>query len=127
MKKIATSILFIAIGFVTVNAAVSKDPVTATINTQMQITLPADQPLADEYVIDITALNFANAQVLDQFCATFADLNLSMRGDFATQKLYVTAKAMKDSVGNVWDAQKWNSYFETRAMKMSAYMQSMNK
>ncbi len=127
MKKIATSILFIAIGFVTVSAAVSKDPVTATINTQMQITLPADQPLADEYVIDITALNFANAQVLDQFCATFADLNLSMRGDFATQKLYVTAKAMKDSVGNVWDAQKWNSYFETRAMKMSAYMQSMNK
>ena len=127
MKKIATSILFIAIGFVTVNAAVLKDPVTATINTQMQITLPADQPLADEYVIDITALNFANAQVLDQFCATFADLNLTMRGDFATQKLYVTAKAMKDSVGNVWDAQKWNSYFETRAMKMLAYMQSMNK
>ena len=111
----------------TVSAAVSKDPVTATVNSQMQITLPVDQPLADEYVIDITALNFANAQVLDQFCATFADLNLSMRGDFASQKLYVSAKAMKDSVGNIWDAQKWNSYFETRAMKMAAYMQSMNK
>jgi len=127
MKKIATSILFVAIGFMTVSAAVSKDPVTATVNSQMQITLPVDQPLADEYVIDITALNFANAQVLDQFCATFADLNLSMRGDFASQKLYVSAKAMKDSVGNIWDAQKWNSYFETRAMKMAAYMQSMNK
>jgi hypothetical protein len=127
MKKFATSLFVIAIGFMTATASVSKDPVTATINNQMQIVLPADQPLADEYVIDITAINFANAQVLEQFCNTFADQNLTLRGDFEAKKLFVSAVAMKDSAGQIWDAQKWNTYFEMRAIKMAAYMQSMNK
>lgn len=125
MKKLATTLLFALVGFSVAQAA-SKDPVVATINNQMVITLPADQKLADEYVIDITELNFTSAQALDQFCTTFADLNLGLRGDFETKKMYVSVTAMKDSVGNVWDAEKWNVYFETRAMKMAAYMQSMN-
>lgn len=125
MKRFLSTLAIVAM--TTISAfAMNQGPVTATLSDQMAITLPVDQPLAAEYVIDISG-KFANEAVLQQFCESFRDMGVSYRGDFAAGKLYVTPTALTDSTGKTWDAARWNDYFQTRAPKMQVYMQTMNK
>lgn len=125
MKKLFTTLL-IAVSTMTATFAGNQGPITATINEHMQIVLPADQPMAAEYVIDITG-RFASADVLTSFCDSFRDQGVEYRGDFAAGKLYVTIAPLTDSTNKQWDAAKWNDYFQSRSVKMDYFMQSMNK
>lgn len=106
--------------------AVAQGPVNATINNQMQITLPANQTLATEYVADISG-KFITEAGLAQFCETFRDMGISFRGDFAAGKLYIMPTGLTDSTGKTWDAARWNEYFQSRAPKMLMYMQTVNQ
>lgn len=119
--------LFSIVAFVALTATASaQGPVTATINDQMQITLAADQPLASEYVADITG-KFKTEAGLMQFCETFRDMGITFRGDFASGKLYIMPTGLTDSTGKTWDVTRWNEYFQTRAPKMQMYLQTVNQ
>ena len=48
------------------NAAAVSEPVPATINDQMQIVLPADQPLA-AYMHSVLLIQFTEAAQAEQF------------------------------------------------------------
>lgn len=127
MKKIIT-ILLISVGIFSINASVAvSDPLVATIDQNMLITLPADQPLATNYVIDISSLNVVSDAVLQNFCINFADRNLVLTGNFAEKKIFVEVTPLRDSTGTTWDVARWNQHLAQRAPKMQAYMQSMNK
>lgn len=65
MKKLFSTLAFLAITSVSVFAG-NQEPVKATVNDQMQIVLPVDQPLAAEYVIDITG-KFKSEAALNNF------------------------------------------------------------
>lgn len=125
MKRFFSTLALVAITTFSAMATI-QGPVTASLSDQMTITLPADQPLASEYVVDITG-KFVNEAVLQQFCDSFQDMGVSYRGDFAAGKLYITPTPLTDSTGKTWDAARWNDYFKTRAPKMDMYMQTMNK
>ncbi len=128
MKNVFTSALLLIVGVFSVNAAGTEtDPVKAGINDQMQITLPADQPLAEWYVVDVTSMHFANKEVMEQFCTNFSDNNLKLTGNFADNKITIMVPPLRDSVGNYWNVERWNSYLAGRAPKMMFYMDTMNK
>lgn len=124
MKKLFSTLAFLAITTFSVFAG-NQEPVKATVNDQMQITLPADQPLAAEYVIDITG-KFSSEAALTSFCENFRDMGLSMRGDYKSGHLFITPTPLTDSTGKTWDAARWNEYFAGRAPKMQMFVQSMN-
>ncbi len=125
MKQFFSMLALVAVTSFSASAAI-QGPVTASLSDEMTITLPADQPLAAEYVVDITG-KFANEAVLQQFCESFQDMGVSYRGDFTAGKLYISPSPITDSTGKTWDAARWNDYFKTRAPKMQMYMQTMNK
>lgn len=127
MKKVATSLFFIAIGFFSLTSAVPGKPVAASISADMLITLPADQPLSDKYVVDISSLNILTATVLEDFCSNFSEQNMTLTGDFEGKKIGISLEPMKDSAGNIWDVAKWNAYLSSRAPKMAMFMQTYNK
>lgn len=125
MKQLFSIVAFFALTATAMHAS-AQSPVTATINDQMQITLPADQPLAAEYVVDITG-KFKSEAGLTHFCETFRDMGITFRGDFTAGKLYIIPLGLTDSTGKTWDATRWNAYFESRAPKMQYYLQTMNQ
>lgn len=127
MKKIFT-ILLISTGIFSAKAnIIGSDPLVATIDENMVITLPADQPLATSYVLDISSLNIVSDEVLQSFCTNFGDRNMVLKGNFTDKKIIVEVAAFKDSTGSIWDVAKWNQYLAQRAPKMHVFMQSMNK
>lgn len=127
MKKIFT-ILLISTGIFSAKAnIIGSDPLVATIDENMVITLPADQPLATSYVLDISSLNIVSDEVLQSFCTNFGDRNMVLKGNFTDKKIIVEVAAFKDSTGSIWDVAKWNQYLAQRAPKMQVFMQSMNK
>lgn len=125
MKRFLSTLVLLTCITLSASAA-TQGPVTASLSDQMTITLPADQPLAAEYVVDITG-KFVSEAVLQQFCESFQDMGVTYRGDFAAGKLYITPTPLTDSTGKTWDAARWNDYFQARAPKMQMYMQTMNK
>ena len=128
MKKIITSVLLITVGIFSINAAsIAADPTKATINDQLVITLPADQPLVEWYVLDASTMNFVSQDVMTQFCINFSDNNLIMTGNFAEKKISLQVKPLRDSAGIYWDVARWNDYLSKRAPKMMMYMETMNK
>jgi len=125
MKKFVT-LLFVAVSTISITFAGNQGPVTATLDEHMKIVLPTDQPMAQEYVIDIAG-RFVSAEVLNSFCDSFRDQGVSYRGDFAAGKMYISVTPLTDSTNHTWDAAKWNEYFSSRSFKMEYFMQSMNK
>lgn len=125
MKQLFSIVAFFALTVTAMHAS-AQSPVTATINDQMQITLPADHSLATEYVADITG-KFKSEAGLNQFCETFRDMGITFRGDFAAGKLYIMPTGLTDSTGKTWDVARWNEYFQTRAPKMQMYLQTVNQ
>lgn len=127
MKKIFTSVFILTLGFFYSHAAVAGNPVAASVNEHMVITLPADQPLAEQYVLDVTNVKFVSADVMQQFCNNFSEHSFMMTADFANNRIIIDVIIGKDSAGNVWDAAKWNEYLAQRAPKMEMFVQTMNK
>lgn len=128
MKKLVSALSFFAISSVAVFAnSHPADPTVATISAHCVITLPADQPLAEAYVIDVSALGFKSNEALQQFCENVGDRIIILRGDFANAKIYIQLYDGKDSTGNVWGVTEWNDYLAQRAPKMEALFNIVNQ
>lgn len=127
MKKIATSLLLLTIGFFSLTSAIPGKPVVAQISNDMVITLPTDQAVAEKYVVDISALNIKSAETLENFCTNFSEQNVTLNADFNSKQIGIVIEPFTDSAGVTWDAAKWNTYFASRAPKMAMYISTFNK
>ncbi|HAE13254.1 MAG: hypothetical protein H6548_06530 [Chitinophagales bacterium] len=97
------------------NAAAVSEPVPATINDQMQIVLPADQPLAAVYAFSIADLKFTEAAQAEQFFSMFTENVVVYVVDFESRTVQVY---LQDIMTPAWDITAWNDYFAARSMKM---------
>lgn len=102
----------------------SNDPVKASINSDFVIQLPADVPLADIYIADISALAFKSAEDAISFFDMFSENVVTYQVRYPENKLvmYLNKDVMPD-----WQLKEWNTYFENRAIKMQSVFDSMYK
>lgn len=99
-----------------------SDPVPAVITEDLQIILPADQPLSEFYTIDISALKFTEASEANQFFGMFTENAVLYRVNFDERTVMVNVHT---SIFPDWDLNRWNEYFATRSAKMKAVYESM--
>jgi hypothetical protein len=96
----------------------AQAPVAASIDGNFKIILPADQPLSDTYIIDISAIPFTDAND----CTVFFD---KMHEIVVNYEVLYDAKQVRillsyDNRNAGWDLAQWNAYFAKRAKKMAA-------
>ncbi|MBC8047897.1 MAG: hypothetical protein H7Y00_13955 [Fimbriimonadaceae bacterium] len=123
MKKIVTS-FFIIFGVCAVSFA-QNSTATASISENFQIVLPADKPLSETYLIDISGISFKN----EEDCVIFFDKmhEIVVNYDVLYQNKQVLLKLSYDKRNEGWQLEDWNKYFAGRAKKMQAVYASINQ
>ena len=124
MKKSIIAV-FLLTGLFSSNAAlmVPAEPVHANINEHFVVTLPADQPLAPVYVVDISSFNFKSQEQLSKFCESACERVIMFRANFEEKKMYISPQPTMTE--GTWTILDWNSYLSNRAVKLEALYQTI--
>ncbi len=94
------------------------DEVKASISDTFVITLPDDQPLADVYIADISAIYFDDrAQAAELFSMISESI---VEYEVIYEQKFLKIMMNKSEITEDWGIEQWNDYFEIRANKMQA-------
>lgn len=99
--------------------APTGDPVMAKMDAHFVIVLPANQPLADGYYIDISSVAFPDAMTLTEFCRHATDRFVSFQANFEEKRIYFAVHPGAEQAS--WGVAEWNSYLAQRAPKFEVY------
>ena len=116
-----TLIFSLLIGASWMATAATADGVKAEFGDNMQIVLPADQPLQAVYTIDISGL-FSNEGAANQFFGMFTENVVHYVVHFDENYVEVHLHSYADPA---WTMTQWNDYFAARSVKMKAVYESL--
>ncbi len=116
-----TLIFSLLLGVSMLATAATADGVKAKFGDNMEIVLPADQPLQSVYTIDITGL-FTNEELANQFFGMFTENVVHYVVHYAENYVEVHLHSYADPE---WTLPLWNTYFTGRSVKMRAVYESL--
>ncbi len=125
-KAILFSSLFAILFFTSFysNAQVAVN--TATIDANMNVILDTNAPLATDYVIDFSHMNFKNEQAAITYFRSFTDNLVKSEVNYAEKKLILHLQTQYTS-DKGWAVNEWNQYFAQTSARYRATYEKVNR